>query len=178
MRSSTLFILNDAVIFLLEAFRGENDKREWRWDKEWQTRSSVIRHVLIGSAKVTGNSEWFELRTIAVTSIKRWKKRSAAGVNCALGFFLLAQSTELCNPFRLKAPKQHAIWRNRFLYFRLRGGSHAGLHAGLLIDLVLHCKWVIHISVGSRSKGGCTGLIQLLQELISIAQRVIWQHPT
>lgn len=57
------------------------------------------------------------------------------------------------------------------LYFRL-GLDACTLLAGLLIDLVLHCKWVIHISVGSRSKGGCRSLIQPLQESISIAQRV------
>lgn len=46
------------------------------------------------------------------------------------------------------------------------------LHAGLLIDLVLQCKRVSHISVGSCLMGGCSGLIHPLQEFISIAQRV------
>lgn len=41
-----------------------------------------------------------------------------------------------------------------FLCSRSRSGSQCTLHAGLLIDLVLHCKWVIHISAGSRSKWG------------------------
>lgn len=82
--------------------------------------------------------------------------------------FMAAQ--ELCNPVwgetLRKAKRLQKTCRHPpltplvffiFLCSRSRSGSQCTLHAGLLIDLVLHCKWVIHISAGSCSKGGWSG---------------------
>lgn len=45
-------------------------------------------------------------------------------------------------------------------------------HTGFHVGHVLHSKCVIHINVGALSKEGHTGVIPVLQEFISIAQRV------